>query len=340
MIANALVLVTVTAGALLVGKLIGWILLWAAKHSRHEFYLQETKQRCQNGINAVAVTGALYFALPATAGPLARHGLLRHILLIALIASVGWLVLKKLRAAEEALFTRYPADVPEFRRARRARTKLQVIRRLTAILTVVFTVGAVLMTIPQVRQLGSTLLTSAGLLGIIISIAGQSTLAPAAAGIQITFSDSLRVDDIVVVDGEWGRIEQIRLTHVVLRAWDDRRLILPTTYFTTKSYQNWTRFDTPILATVELQLDYTARLQDVRTETQRIIEMSPFWDRQHWQVQMIDVSPPATTVRVSVSAADGPNAWNLRCELREGLITYLRDVHPQWIPRIRNAYQP
>jgi hypothetical protein len=110
--------------------------------------------------------------------------------------------------------------------------------------------------------------------------------------------------------------------------------------FTTRSYQNWTRFETPILGTVELQLDYTANMGALRAEVHRIIENSPFWDRTHCQLQMIEVSPQTTTVRVTVSAADGPSAWNLRCELREGLVTYLRDQHPQWMPRTRGAYQP
>lgn len=340
MIGDALVVVAIAGGGLLVGWLIGRILLWSAKRTRHEIYQQEMKHALQRAINAVSVTAALYFALPAMGVPIARHGLLRHALLIALIISLGWLVLKTLIVAEEALFEHFPGDVPEHRRARRARTKIQVIRRLTAMLTIVLTVGAILMTIPQVRQIGTTLLTSAGVLGIILSIAGQTTLTHAAAGIQVAFSDALRIDDIVVVDGEWGRIEQIRLTHVVLRTWDDRRLVLPTIYFATKSYQNWTRFETPILGTVELQLDYTANLGDLRAEAQRIIETSPFWDRHHWQLQMIEVSPQATTIRVTVSAGDGRNAWNLRCDLREGLVTFLRDQHPQWIPRTRNAYQP
>ncbi|MEV1288788.1 mechanosensitive ion channel domain-containing protein [Micromonospora sp. NPDC049679] len=337
---NALIVVTITAGALVVGWLIGRIFLWTAKHIRHEVYRQETKHRWQYAVSAVSVTAALYFGLPRAGVPIARHGLLRHALLIALIISVARLVFKTLQVAEEALFEHFPSDVPEHRRARRARTRIQVLRRLMATVTAVLTVGAILMTIPQVRQVGATLLTSAGILGIILSIAGQTTLTHAAAGLQVTFSDALRIDDIVVVDGEWGRIEQIRLTHVVLRAWDDRRLILPTIYFTTKSYQNWTRFETPILGTVELQLDYTADLRAMRAETRRIIENSPCWDRLHWQLQMIETSPQSTTIRVTVSAGDGPSAWNLRCELREGLVQYLRDQHPQWLPRMRNAYQP
>jgi small-conductance mechanosensitive channel len=280
----------------------------------------------------------MYFSLPLTRLPPERLGLLRRLLLIVFIATIAWFVAKKLHFLEEFLFERFLAGGQDAK-TRRERTQLQIVRRLTAAIIVLAAIGAILSIFNPVRRIGISLLASAGLVGLVLSIAAQPTLAATVAGTQLAFADSLRLDDVVVVEGEWGRIEKLNLTHVVLRMWDGRRLILPSTYFTSKPYQNWTRYETRVLGTVELPVDFTADMDALRTEAQRLVQATPLWDRKEWQLQVIDVTDQGLAkIRITASAADGPSAWDLRCEVREGMLRFLRDEHPQWLPR-RPSYE-
>jgi small-conductance mechanosensitive channel len=191
------------------------------------------------------------------------------------------------------------------------------------------------MTIEPLRTFGASLLASAGLIGVVAGLAAQTTLGNVFAGLQLAFSDSLRFDDVIVVEGEWGRVEEIRLTHIVLQLWDYRRLVLPSTYFTTKPFQNWTRHESRVLAAIILHVDYTAPIRELRTEAQRIIEESPLWDRREWVLQITDATPSTMVVRVLASAADAPSAWDLKCDVREKLLVFLRAHYPGSLPLVR-----
>jgi small-conductance mechanosensitive channel len=191
------------------------------------------------------------------------------------------------------------------------------------------------MTFAQLRTLGASLLASAGILGVIAGLAAQTTLTNVFAGIQLALTDSLRFDDVVVVEDEWGRIEEMTLTYVVVHLWDERRLVLPTTYFTKNPFQNWTRNETRVLGAVLLHLDYRTPVDAIRTETQRLVEASPLWDQRDWVVQVVDSTPTTMVVRVLASAADAPSSWDLRCELREKLIDFMKVNHPECLPQAR-----
>lgn len=337
---RAALVLAIAAGA---GSLAGWVfgrVIREIAHRRYQRLLSPLYQSCHRPLTFVLLLDALYLSLPLTGLPDERLRGLRHGLMIAVVVAGAWLLVKLLYVVEDVLFRRLPGDPEDRRRVRRARTQLSVVRRLTAATVTLVAAAVILMTFGPLRNLGTSLLTSAGVVGVIIGLAARDTIGNAVAGLQLAFADTVHVDDVVVVEGEWGRIDEVKLTHVVVRLWDERRLILPTTFFTTKQFQNWTRNEARVVGDVTMHLDHTADVSALRSEARRIVEASPLWDRTEWVVQVIDLTATSMVVQVLASAADGPSAWNLRCELREKLIGFVRDQHPQWLPRTRAEVHP
>jgi small-conductance mechanosensitive channel len=196
-------------------------------------------------------------------------------------------------------------------------------------------IALMLMTIPAIRQVGTSLLASAGLAGLVAGLAARPVLSNLVAGIQIALTQPIRIDDVVIVEGEWGRIEEITATYVVVRIWDDRRLVTPLSYFIEHPFENWTRSSTELLAPVALWTDYDAPLEEIRRELSRICRASPNWDGRVCQLDVVDANERAIQLRALVSASDAGRAWILRCHVREELLRYLCTHHPQSIPRIR-----
>jgi small-conductance mechanosensitive channel len=197
-----------------------------------------------------------------------------------------------------------------------------------------------LMTFPKVRQLGTTILASAGIIGIVVGMAAQRTIGAFIAGLQIAFTQPIRVDDVVIVENEWGRIEEITLTYVVVKIWDLRRLIVPITYFIEKPFQNWTRVTADILGSVFLYVDYTVPLDAVREELQRLLKESELWDGKVCVLQVTNTSERTLEVRALMSAADASAAWSLRCHVREKLVDFIKTKYPQALPRLRAELDP
>ena len=255
--------------------------------------------------------------------------------IIALIAMACWLLVRLLVVGEQLLLSRLPMDVEDNRRVRRARTQVTLLRRVLAAVVIVLGFGACLMTFPELRTFGASLLASAGLAGIVAGLAAQTTLANMFAGLQLAFTDAVRIDDVVVVEDEWGWIEELTLTYVVLHIWDERRLVLPTSYFTTTPFQNWTRTQARLLGAVILHLDYATPLGPLREYAHQVISASPLWDGKDWVLQVVDTTETTMVVRVLASAADAPSAWDLRCDIREALIVFLQQNYPQALPVTR-----
>lgn len=263
-----------------------------------------------------------------------REPLLQAMLIAAIVAG-GWLVASVLTTAEGTATARLRLDDPENGEARRQHTQLTVLRRVTVALVGVLTTGAVLYTFPAVRGLGTSLLASAGVLGVVAGLAAQSTLGNLIAGLQIAFGDRLRLEDIVVVEGEYGRVEEITLSYVVVRIWDQRRLVLPTSYFTTSPFVSWTRNDTEVLGTVELDLDWTVPVPQVRAELERFVQTHPSWDGRFVSLLVTEATGSTVRVRPLVSAADADKIWVLRCAVREHLVEWVRTHYPHALPRVR-----
>lgn len=261
--------------------------------------------------------------------------LLAHLASIALVAGVTWAAVAVIQAVHGLVLERIDLDAADNLQARKLATQIGVIKRLAIGLVLFLGSAAVLMTFDSVRQLGATLLASAGVAGVIIGFAAQRSLATIAAGLQIAFTQPIRIDDVVIVEGEWGRIEEITLTYVVIRIWDLRRLVVPITYFIERPFQNWTRVSADLLGTVTLQLDYQVDLAALRTELHRLLQDNPLWDGKVANVQVTDCDSRTMTVRVLISAADSGKQWDLRVFLREQLLDYLRREHPQAWGRYR-----
>ena len=292
-------------------------------------------RRVRRPLQAVLVIVAAWIALRLSTGPAGWRRTVEHVLLILLIVGGAWLIGALAFVAEDAALTRYRMDVPDNRRARRVRTQITVIRRLTVVLLAVCAMASVLMTFPSARAAGASLFASAGVISIVAGLAAQSSLANVFAGLQLAFTDAIRVDDVVIVEGEWGRIEEITMTYVVVHVWDDRRLIVPSTFFTTTPFQNWTRRDANLLGTVEIDVDWSVPVAAMRDELTRLLAASDLWDHRVGVLQVTVATGGFVQVRALASAVDAPTLFDLRCYVREGLVDWLQREQPQALPRTR-----
>jgi small-conductance mechanosensitive channel len=283
----------------------------------------------------VALIGDL--ALRNLPPPVGAQTQFQQLLTMLLIAAVAWMVAGITFALEDVALQRFRVDVRDNLRARRVHTQVMVVRRLTVVLVVLLAIAVMLTTFTDARVLGTSILASAGIAGVVVGIAARPIIGNLLAGVQILFSEPIKVDDVVVVEGEWGRVEVITFTYVSVRIWDDRRMILPISYFLERPFQNWTHSSAHLLTTVLLAVDYTVPVADVRDELQRILEVSPLWDGRTWNLQVTDAVRDHVELRALMSAPDAPTAWDLRCEVREKLIEYLQRRHPQSLPRRRVA---
>jgi small-conductance mechanosensitive channel len=263
----------------------------------------------------------------------------RRLALIAVIAATCWLARRLLLVGEHILFRRLRMDVANNRRVRRARTQISLMRRAVVATVMLIGVAGGLMTFPDLRTFGGSLMASAGIAGIIAALAAQTMLGNVFAGLQLAFTDAVRIDDVVVVEEEWGWIEEITLTYVVVRIWDERRLVLPTSYFTTTPFQNWTRDQARLLGSVTLHLDYTTPLGPLREFTRAYLGQHPLWDRKDWVLQVVDTTESTMLVRVLASSGDSQSSWDLRCDVREAMLTFLRESHPYSLP-VRRVMVP
>jgi len=259
---------------------------------------------------------------------------------ILIIGAVAYVLFQAVSLGEKAVLARYDITAADNLQARKVYTQVHVLSKTLYVIIGVFTVASVLMLFEEVRRFGTSILASAGVVGIIIGFAAQRTIANLFAGFQLGMTQPIRIDDVVIVEGEWGRIEEITLTYVVVRIWDDRRLIVPLSYFIEKPFQNWTRMSADILGSVFVWADYTLPIGEVRPAVQRIVEGCKDWDRRFWNLQVTDATDRAMQLRVLATAADASKAWDLRCEIREKLIAFIQQNHPQGLPKVRAICEP
>ncbi|MBN3803991.1 mechanosensitive ion channel [Paraburkholderia sp. Ac-20336] len=259
----------------------------------------------------------------------------RDVTSIALIAALTWLSVRSAAAIGEAIIRAHPLDTADNLQARRIHTQARVLARSVMIVIVIVGMGGALMTLPGVRQIGASLLASAGVAGLVAGIAARPVLGNLIAGLQIALSQPIRLDDVVVIQGEWGRIEEITGTYVAVRLWDQRRLIVPLQWFIENPFANWTRSSSQIIGTVFLFVDYRMPLAPLREELARIVEHAPEWDRRVQVLQVTEGTERAMQLRALVSASDSGLAWDLRCRVREGLLDFIQRHYPEYLPRAR-----
>jgi small-conductance mechanosensitive channel len=260
---------------------------------------------------------------------------LDHMLSIWSIIGVSWLLLRLFNIIKTFILSRYEISAKDNLEARRISTQLDVIQRVLGFLVILVAVSSILMTFDNVRQIGVSILTSAGIAGIIIGFAAQRSIATLIAGIQIAIAQPIRIDDVVIVENEWGWIEELTLTYVVVRIWDQRRLIVPITFFIEKPFQNWTRKTAELLGTVFIYADYRAPIDELRRELQRIVAETSLWDKRIAKIQVTNATDKTIELRALVSAENSSNAWELRCIVREKLISFLQQNYPECLPMIR-----
>lgn len=254
---------------------------------------------------------------------------------IVVIAFAAWFVGAFVSLLVDVALVRYRTDVADNRVARRVRTQVLILRRLAIVVIVVIAIGSALLLFPEARAAGASLFASAGVISIIAGLAAQSTLGNVIAGMQLAFSGAIRVDDVVIANDEWGRIEEITLTYVVLHVWDDRRLVLPSTYFTTTPFENWTRTSSQLMQSVDFDLDWLVDPQAMRDEMHRILARTTLWDRRVSVLQVTDAVGGMIHIRILVTAVDAPTLFDLRCFVREEMIRWLHEQQPAALPRTR-----
>lgn len=329
----------VLAGAVILALIAHYLLFQAVErfaHRKHQPGNLTFVYRCKTPGRVVLPLLALVFATPFAPLPAHLKDILQHTLDMGVIASVGWAAIIAVQLLGDMVFARYTTDVSDNLVARRIRTQTYVLQRTAVVVVTLVTVAIMLMTFPAVRHIGTSLLASAGLAGLIVGMAARSTLTNVIAGIQVALSQPIRIDDAVVVEGEWGWIEEIDASYVVVRIWDLRRLIVPLSYFIEKPFQNWTRTRADLLGTVMLYADYTAPVDEIRQELLRILKSTKLWDGKVWVLQVTDITERTLQLRALMSARNGPEAFDLRCYVRESLIKFLHQNYPQCLPQVRN----
>jgi len=255
---------------------------------------------------------------------------------ILLTVSFAGLLVRSVRILEDYIYHTYDLNKVDNLKERKVRTQIQFIRKIIVVTIIFLTIAVILLSFESMRKIGTGLLTGVGIGGIIVGFAAQNSLGNLLAGFQIAFTQPIRIDDVLVVEGEWGRVEEITLTYVVLKIWDERRLILPINYFIQKPFQNWTRTSADILGTVFLYMDYTVPIDAIREEFERLIVKSNLWDKRVKVVQVTDVKEHTIEVRVLMSSRTSSDAFDLRCYIRENLITFIQKHYPGSLPRSRN----
>jgi small-conductance mechanosensitive channel len=323
---------------ILLGLLLHWILFKVLQRlaRRTDTVLDDSiAEHCRGASRLLVLLLVLQICLPLVTLPAGLATFVPQLAGILLIISVAWLVISFTAVGRDLLAVRFDVNAPDNLQARKIHTQYDILRKAVIAVTVILALASVLMTFEKVRQLGAGILASAGIVGIIVGFAAQKSLGTLLAGIQIAITQPIRLDDVVIVEGEWGRIEEITLTYVVLRIWDQRRLVLPITYFLDKPFQNWTRVSAELLGTIFLYVDYTVPVEALRQELQRIVEGDERWDRRVAGLVVTNVSERSMEIRALVSAADSGRAWDLRCHVREKLVEFVRDNYPQALPRLR-----
>lgn len=312
-----------------IGSRVAWRI--ARPHPRVSVFVRYVRKPAL-AVLAVLALEFVWWQAPDTLRFIAS---LRELCAFALIGAITWLSVRCAAAIGEAIVAAHPLDIADNLQARRIHTQARVLARTVMVLIIIVGVGAALMTFPNVRQIGASLLASAGVAGLVAGIAARPVLGNLIAGLQLAISQPIRLDDVVVIQGEWGRIEEITGTYVSVRIWDQRRLIVPLQWFIENPFTNWTRSSAQIIGTVFLWLDYRMPLAPLREELARIVEAAPEWDKRVQVLQVTDMSERAMQVRVLVSSGDSGLNWDLRCRVREGLLDFVNARYPQFLPRTR-----
>lgn len=324
---------------------IGWaanqivfaLLKWAVR--KRDLFWRGVVLRARLKVRVLVMILALGLAVtvsPLDPGP---SLFVRQALLFGFVLTLGWMAVGAVEMWSVVYLRRFNMDAEDNLAARKHVTQARILQRTASILIGLITLGLALMTIAEVRQWGLSLLASAGVVGIIAGLALQPFLTNVIAGVQIATAQPIRIDDAVIVDGEYGNVEEVTSTYVVVRLWDWRRMVLPLTWFIQNPFQNWTRENARLIGTVFLYVDYEAPVERLREGFERIVTASDLWDGDVKALQVTDITERVAQVRILASARNAPTAFDLRCEIREKMLAFMRDECPEALPRDRLALE-
>jgi small-conductance mechanosensitive channel len=337
--------VGINIGVLLAALIAGWILTVIAvsvlkRVADHTGNVLDNSiaKHSEGPLKFIVPLLAFDIVMPSIALPSAVKNPVLHVIGLLLIFGVAWLTVRLALVVEDVLLEKFRVDVKDNLRARQIRTQFLVFRRVLTFAVTVIAFGVALTTFDWARTIGTSLLASAGIVGLAGSLAARPTIENLVAGLQIALTEPIRIEDVVIAENEWGWIEEINTTYVVVRIWDLRRLILPISYFVSKPFQNWTRQSADLLAYIHLNLDYRTPIEPLRQEFRRILETTPRWDKKVCVLQVTDATEHTLQVRALASAADSSTAWDLRCEVREKLLDFVQRSYPQILPRERAEF--
>ncbi|GGX53922.1 mechanosensitive ion channel family protein [Streptomyces minutiscleroticus] len=337
---NVLRPLIVVGGTVVLVLVVGWAvdrLLRRADERHRETPLWGLLRRVRIPLQVVLCTAALRGAYPQMGILTNQSALIGRGLTLVLIGCTAWLVIRIAAAVVESSYARYAHAHRDPARVRRVRTQVALIQRVVTAVVGVVAAAAMLLTFPGMRTAGASLLASAGVLGIVAGVAAQSTLSNLFAGLQIAFGDMVRLGDTVVVDGEWGTVDEITLTFLTVRTWDDRRITMPVSYFTAKPFENWSRGTPQMTGTVFFHVDHSAPVEAMREKLRDILRECPAWDGRAWDLSVTDTTPTTLEVRALATAKDADDIWTVRVTVRERMVRWLTERHPYALPRVNTA---
>lgn len=296
-----------------------------------------TLRRIYGPTRLAMVLIAVLAVLPAAGIDPELKEIARRALNVGMIILIGWSAIIAINTGWEYTSRRHRLDLEDNLEARKLHTQMGLLRRAAVLGVILFTFASTLLAFPSLRQYGLSLFASAGAAGIILGLAARPILTNLIAGLQIALTQPIRIDDVVFLEGEFGWIEEIRTTYVVIRIWDWRRLVVPLSRFIEQPFQNWTRENASLIGEVKWYLDPTAPVEEMRSHLTTVLKQTPLWDGRVANLQVTDMKPDAIEVRALMSAKNAQNAWDLRCYAREAVIAWLQRDHPGALPRIRAA---
>jgi small-conductance mechanosensitive channel len=330
--ATAGVALLAVVAALVVHRVVRAVLRRATAGS---VFLQAVLRCTEAPAGAVLPLAALQLVWAAAPDTLRWIRNVQHVNGLLLIGALTWLAARVIAGLAQGVIARHPLAAADNLQARRIQTQATVLARSAMVLVFLAGTAMALMTFPGARQLGASLLASAGVVGIIGGIAARPVFSNLIAGLQLALAQPLRIDDVLIVKGEWGRVEEITGTYVVLKIWDERRMIVPLQWFIENPFENWTRTSSQLLGTVMLYLDYATPIAPLRAEMERLVHADPDWDGRVCVLQVTDASEHAMQIRILLSASDSGKAFDLRCRVREGMLAYIGREFPQHLPQLR-----
>lgn len=324
--------VTIVLG-LLVDRMLGY-----AAHRNPSNRLPTLLRRTQLPLQLLLACVGVHAMYPVANIQLAQDRVIRNILATMATMAAAWLTIRIADAVAENTLNKYALRARDVARVRQLNTQLTLVRRfVTSVLVVATAAVAILLLFPDMRALGTSLLASAGVIGVIAGVAAQSTIGNVLAGLQIAFGDSVKIGDTVVVEGEWGTVEEITLTFLTIRIWDDRRLTMPVSYFNSQPYENWSKGGPQLTGTVYLHLDHSTPVAELREYLRDFLRTRSDWDGRSWNLLVTESTPTGVVLRASMTSRDADDVWTLRCAVREELLAWLQRAHPYALPRIPTA---